>query len=154
VSVSSTESYQFTLIKGAQEKNEWQYQAPTQLHDGRPQSLKFDKVMVCDISLELWNPFCRLHNEIILVGPSIVTTKQNSDPTKDYGLSSTIWYYILHHKLISKRIYATTMWKGGGHYVYHSVPSTKLCPKQESMAPCAILCTVQFVIPLLLTFVL
>ncbi len=45
------------------------------------------------------NLFCRLHNEIILVGPSIVTTEQNSDPTKYNGLSSTIWHYLLCHEL-------------------------------------------------------
>jgi hypothetical protein len=52
----------------------------------------------------------------------------------------------------AKRIYyATTMWKEDTTY---TLPSIKLCPKQKSMAPCAILCTVQFVLPLLLTFVL
>lgn len=38
-SVSSTESYQFTIIRCAQEKMNDNYQAPTQLHDGRRQSL-------------------------------------------------------------------------------------------------------------------
>lgn len=71
---------------------------------------------------ELWNLLCQLHKEIILVGPSIVTTEQNSDPTKYNGLSSIICkggHYVLCHELCSKRIYAVTMWKGG-HYIYRT----------------------------------
>ncbi len=105
----------------------------------------------------LWNLLCGLHNEIILVGASMVTTEQNSDPTKYNGLSSTICkgghYITPSWELCSKRIYATTMWKGG-HYVYtipyrepSFVQSKNLCHLVQFCASCNSL------FPLLLTFV-
>lgn len=102
----------------------------------------------------LWNLFCRLHNEIILVGPfnSHYRTKFRSNKIE---MACQVQFDTTYSVMsLFQRESIATMWKGGGHYVYHTVPSTKLCPKQKSMAPRAILCTVQFVIPLLLTFVL
>jgi hypothetical protein len=82
----------------------------------------------------------------------MVNAEQNSDPSKYNGLSSTVCkgrHYILHHELCKKNLCYNNVEKEETTY---TVPSTKLCPKQKSMAPCAILCTMQFVIPLLLTF--
>jgi hypothetical protein len=140
------------------------------LHDGWPQSLYSISVYICmgrgsirgKHWLEiwqshglrhfsgLWNLLRGLHNEIILVGPSMVTTEQNSDPTKYNGLSSTICkggHYILHHESSVQR--ESMLQQCGREDTTYTIPyrEPSFVQSKKSMSPCAILCIMQFVVP-------
>jgi hypothetical protein len=103
----------------------------------------------------LWNLFCRLHNEIILVGPFNSHYRTNSDPTKyKWPVKYNLTLHTPSRALFKENLLLQQCAREEDTTYTIPYQSTKLCPKQKSMAPCAILCTVQFVIPLLLTFVL